>query len=252
VRFDDRDLRVAGAVGLYRMAAGLARPTRSIVSFSRRLSGAYPDATTSERRLIERSGLFDLSYYLIQNPDVLAAGVEPVQHFCESGWREGRRPNACFDPPWYRELYLTRAPDMNPLAHYIRMGETASCRPVAYFDPAWYRDAYALPRRASALGHYLANRRSQRFAPNPHFDLAFYMARYGAEIGPNRDPFAHLVMWGAARNLDPSPVFDSRAYRAASMPAAMVKTTDLASHERQVPLVHFLDASARAAARAQA
>jgi hypothetical protein len=234
------------------MARGLARLTRSIASFSRRLRGSHPDAAERERGVIERSGLFDLSYYLIQNPDVRAAGVDPVQHFCDSGWREGRRPNACFDPAWYRELYLARAPGVNPLVHYIGAGEAAGRRPIAYFDPVWYRDAYALPRRASALGHYLANRRSQRFAPNPHFDLAFYMERYGAEIGPNRDPFAHLVMWGAARDLDPSPAFDSRAYRAASMPATTVKTTDLAAHERQVPLVHFLEASARAAARAQA
>jgi hypothetical protein len=233
------------------MAMRIAGLTRSLVALARRLREANPDAVTRERRLIGGSGLFDLSYYLIQQGDVHAAGVDPVQHFCDYGWREGRRPNACFDPVWYRELYLARAPNVNPLAHYIRAGEAAGCQPIAYFDPAWYRRAYVLPRDASALAHYLANRRSQRFAPNPNFDLAFYMERHGDEIGPNRDPFAHLMRCGAARDLDPSPTFNSRAYRAASMPATNEAATDLAMHERQVPLVHFLDASARAAARAR-
>jgi hypothetical protein len=234
------------------MVSGVTRLSGSIASFVHRLGHMRPNAAERTRRVIGASGLLDLSYYLIQQPDVHKAGVDPVHHFCDHGWREGRRPNPCFDPTWYRELYLARAPDVNPLLHYIRRGEAAGCQPIAYFDPAWYRRAYAVPRDVSALAHYLINRRSQRFAPNPHFDIIFYLERYGAGIGPNRDPFAHLVRCGATQDLDPSPKFDSRAYRATSMPGAPPAATDLATYERQVPLIHFLDASARATARERA
>ena len=67
---------------------------------------------------------------------------------------------------------------------------------------------------------------------------------------PNRDPFAHLVRCGAVRDLDPSPQFDSRAYRAANMGAPSAAPQSLAMHEMLVPLVHHLDALARAAASA--
>jgi tetratricopeptide (TPR) repeat protein len=33
---------------------------------------------------------FDAASYLIDFPDVAAAGVDPWQHYCEFGWREGR------------------------------------------------------------------------------------------------------------------------------------------------------------------
>jgi len=35
--------------------------------------------------------LFDATGYLIDHPDVAAAGVDPWQHYCEFGWHEGRK-----------------------------------------------------------------------------------------------------------------------------------------------------------------
>lgn len=193
------------------------------------------------RCLIARSGLFDASYYLINGADVLAAGADPLQHFCEHGWRENRRPNLYFDSGWYRARYGDAM--VNPLLHYIRCGESEGCRPIPFFDPRWYARTYRLPRGASPLAHYLAHRRSQRFAPSPMFDVAFYLARHGAEIGPNRDPFMHLLRHGAAgRDLDPSASFDSAGYRRVAMVGDTRRWTGLIQHEMRVPLVHHLDA----------
>ncbi|ACL59741.1 hypothetical protein [Methylobacterium nodulans] len=195
--------------------------------------------------LIRESGLVDVNYYFMEGQDVLKAGVDPVEHFCRYGWREGRRPNLCFDPCWYRGRYLAGRPDVNPLAHYIAIGEAAGFRPIAYFNPAWYRQIYAIPPDCGCLKHYLDHRRSQRFAPNALFDIRFYLDRHGHEIGANRDPFAHLLRLGATRDLDPSRVFDSAAYRAQFMGAVDAEPIDLSGHERKVPLVHFLDALVR-------
>ena len=41
--------------------------------------------------------LFDSGYYLRTNPDVAAAGIDPRQHFDQTGWRENRNPSPAFD-----------------------------------------------------------------------------------------------------------------------------------------------------------
>ncbi|MDV2987912.1 UNVERIFIED_CONTAM: hypothetical protein Q9R58_26765 [Methylobacteriaceae bacterium AG10] len=198
-----------------------------------------------ERRLIADSELFDETLYLYEAPDVMREEAEPIEHFCRFGWREGRRPNLYFDPLWYRDRYL-RGADQNPLVHYLTLGEASGCRPVCYFDPHWYARTYRLPRRACALAHFLTHRRSQRFAPNPNFDLAFYLDRYGVEIGPNRDPFAHHLRFGAVRDIDPSPHFDSERYRQSKMTDPPAGTrTPWAEADLRVPLVHYLDTQYR-------
>lgn len=73
--------------------------------------------------IIKKSGLFDPVYYLMNNPDVRAADVDPLRHFVKFGWIEGRNPSAKFDT----KFYLDSNPDVkqsgeNPLVHYIEYG----------------------------------------------------------------------------------------------------------------------------------
>jgi hypothetical protein len=202
--------------------------------------GAEIDAETN---LVKSSGLFDVSYYLLNGGDVAEAQVDPVEHFCIFGWREGRRPNPFFDPRWYCQRYIGGIEyASNPLVHYIRLGERAGFHPISYIDPAWYRRHYGLAGAESSLGHYLKHRRTQRVSPNPAFELPFYLDRHRVEIGPNRDPFMHFVRHGAAlRDHDPSPVFDSARYRREVMAFDRTVRTGLMAHEMRVPLIHWLD-----------
>jgi hypothetical protein len=39
-------------------------------------------------------GEFDATYYSASYPDVVAAGMDPLEHFRHTGWREGRNPRA--------------------------------------------------------------------------------------------------------------------------------------------------------------
>ena len=55
------------------------------------------------------SGLFDAAWYLLQNPDVMDADLDPLLHFYRHGWREGRRPNRYFDTDWYLQHIPTSA-----------------------------------------------------------------------------------------------------------------------------------------------
>ena len=46
-------------------------------------------------------GVFDAAWYLADNPDVAASGMDPLTHYLDTGWREGRDPNPLFDVSWY-------------------------------------------------------------------------------------------------------------------------------------------------------
>lgn len=104
--------------------------------------------------------LFDSDWYLQQNPDVAAAGINPLQHYMQHGWHEGRDPNPLFDT----SFYLEKNPDVaqagiNPLTHYSRDGWREGRSPHPEFDVPWYLEHNSDIREAGVepLGHYLAN-----------------------------------------------------------------------------------------------
>jgi glycosyltransferase involved in cell wall biosynthesis len=66
---------------------------------------------------------FDCNWYLQRNPDVVAAGVNPLVHFVLAGANEGRPPNPNFFPAYYREQLRPDERSENPLAHYILHGQ---------------------------------------------------------------------------------------------------------------------------------
>lgn len=68
-------------------------------------------------------GYFDPAYYSQQNPDVAAAGVDPLRHYEEFGWHEGRNPSARFDTSDYLDQYAdVKNANINPLQHYVQYG----------------------------------------------------------------------------------------------------------------------------------
>ncbi|RKZ08226.1 hypothetical protein DRQ25_09560, partial [Candidatus Fermentibacteria bacterium] len=83
--------------------------------------------------------LFDLSWYIQHNSDVVLEGVDPVSHWLTLGWQEGRDPNPFFNTSWYLELN----PDVadageNPLMHYLSHGAFEGRDPHPLFNSDWY------------------------------------------------------------------------------------------------------------------
>ncbi|HEY8381974.1 MAG TPA: glycosyltransferase [Microvirga sp.] len=75
------------------------------------------------RSTLERSDLFDGAWYLRRNPDVAAAGADPLDHYLYIGGFEGRDPSPGFDSDWYLAAYPdVAAKGLNPLLHYLRRG----------------------------------------------------------------------------------------------------------------------------------
>lgn len=66
---------------------------------------------------------FDAAFYRRTNPDVAAAGLDPLDHFMRFGWREGRDPNAEFSVAAYLRAHPeVAASDENPFVHFLTSG----------------------------------------------------------------------------------------------------------------------------------
>ncbi len=61
-----------------------------------------------------QSGLFDREWYLWANPDVAAKGVDPLKHYCSSGYLERRRPGPNADDAWISRLLEAFPPENSP------------------------------------------------------------------------------------------------------------------------------------------
>ncbi len=75
------------------------------------------------KKIIEKSGLFDVKYYLFTYPDVRLKDINPIMHYIKYGANEGRNPNKEFDTSFYLTNYSdVKESKMNPLVHYILYG----------------------------------------------------------------------------------------------------------------------------------
>ena len=74
--------------------------------------------------MLKKSDLFDSEYYLENNEDVKNAKMDPIKHYLQFGWKEGRNPSAEFNG----NEYLNKRPDVRvagicPLVHYLKFGK---------------------------------------------------------------------------------------------------------------------------------
>lgn len=95
---------------------------------------------------ILKSGYFDPAYYLYQYRDCRLADVDPLLHFVEYGWKEGRSPSTKFDALFY----LRMNPDvkqarLNPLVHYLKHGQYEGRAP--HPNPSTLRSSTRRPAR---------------------------------------------------------------------------------------------------------
>lgn len=87
------------------------------------------------------SRFFDANYYRINNPDLVAAGLNNKQlfeHYLISGLDEGRRASLVFDPSYYlntnRDLKAAGLSNRQAFEHYVTLGQTEGRRPSLFLD----------------------------------------------------------------------------------------------------------------------
>jgi len=75
--------------------------------------------SVDEYKLIQKSKYFNTAWYFRQYPDIKIAKIDPIQHYLEFGWKEGRIPSQYFNDKEYPEIYhLAQSKNINPLVYY--------------------------------------------------------------------------------------------------------------------------------------
>ena len=139
---------------------------------------------------LANSPLFDAQYYLAHNADVAAAGFDPLQHFEQFGWAEGRDPSAAFSDSKYLSANAdVRAAGIDPLLHYVQFGQAEGRSVFTVAD-----------------------------APSPEaalFDANYYLAHNPDVAAAGMDPLLHFQQFGWAEGRDPSATFSDSRYNQA-------------------------------------
>jgi glycosyltransferase involved in cell wall biosynthesis len=111
--------------------------------------------------------LFDARFYLLRNPDVQESGGNPVLHYIEAGWREGRDPHPLFDGRWYvAQTFDLKG--LNPLSHFLRYANLHGASPNRLFDTQLYLRENPDTRRVglNPLEHYVLYGRDEGRIPD--------------------------------------------------------------------------------------
>jgi glycosyltransferase involved in cell wall biosynthesis/tetratricopeptide (TPR) repeat protein len=120
------DVRQSGVLPFAHFLVHGERECRFYCRASRdRLDGlAFDDLDVVRRDMAITAEAFDAGYYRDVDAGCGQPPLDALEHFCRSGWREGRDPNDWFST----RLYLLHYPDVgeigiNPFAHYLLWGK---------------------------------------------------------------------------------------------------------------------------------
>lgn len=193
--------------------------------------------TDPHYRALARSGLFDVRFYLESDPGLDPRYTDPLIHYLETGWQEGRRPNPLFDSSWYRELN-PRCAESDPLLHYIEQGWRDGADPTPLFLTTWYARHYpeSTRRGKTPLSHYLRTGWEKGCRPNPYIDLGRYLEAHPELRIGGRNPLAHYVEHGFQDRTGPLPFFDAGYY---------LEDNPAAGKLAMSPLAHYLQYGVR-------
>lgn len=172
---------------------------------------------------------FSTRRYLQANPDVAAAGMNPLLHYLAHGRAEGR---ACFpvdgdeanampppdpapladgnevlrgSPLLDADFYLDRYPDVrvagiDPLRHYVDHGAREGRWPNPWFDTRWYRRRHQPEGdESNPLVHYLRSPDNRRAWTCEWFDGGHYRAHYPDAAASDATPLEHFLQHGIER-----------------------------------------------------
>ncbi|UOM37198.1 glycosyltransferase [Acuticoccus sp. I52.16.1] len=153
--------------------------------------GIAAPAPLTETQTATLRAHFDADFYLAENADVRATGMDPLTHYVRFGEAEGRAPRADFHPARYRERHgAAVAGAANLFLHYLTLGREQGLEA----EPADSRAA-----------------RAELIARN--FDPEAYLAAYPDVADSGLDPVTHYIEIGEAEGRSPSPDFDPVFYR---------------------------------------
>ncbi|MDB9529149.1 S8 family serine peptidase [Oscillatoria sp. CS-180] len=204
--------------------------------------------------------IFDESFYLADNPDVVealetATFSSGFDHFVQFGLSEGRNPSVLYD----NDVYLSENPDVaqalsdgllsSGLEHFLSFGHREDRNPSSLFRQADYLldnpdvvEALENNSVESAFAHYIRfGMHENRLPMLSLYNEAFYLqdnpdVATAIANGTFTDGFEHYVRFGQQEGRDPSLLFNESIYLQSS-PAAM---TAIANETVNSGFEHFI------------
>jgi len=161
--------------------------------------------------LLRDSKFFDACWYLAVYSDVKIAGVDPIGHYLQFGFSEGRDPSAQFSTAGYLRLHPDVARNgCNPLIHYLLFGRREGRKAVTPDEEQQYQRSKNPNKRSPQYkvqkSHINLLRKSDLY------DAVWYRSVYGDVRSRGVDPVQHYLEFGAAELRDPSPRFSTAGY----------------------------------------
>ena len=167
--------------------------------------------TKKWQKIIKKSNLFDVKFYLFSYPDVRAADIDPIEHFVKYGALNGRNPSNEFNTSFYLEQYEdVRESGINPLVHFLLQGKAEgrlSNKDELYkqiietsglFDEAYYLSIYPDVKSAEveSIMHYVKYGAVEGRNPSKEFDTVFYLEQYEDVRESRMNPLVHYCLYG--------------------------------------------------------
>lgn len=182
--------------------------------------------------------LFDTEDYLDANPDVAAAGVNPLLHYLTHGARQGRGTG---EDSFDFAAYLAQNPEADDpgstvLTHVLNGGAAGTIVGQDIengFDSLFYlmNNPDVADSGMDAKFHFDKHGEAEGRAPNALFDPKAYYAANPDVAASGMGALDHYMEYGAKEGRDPGPFFDSSSYLDANPDVAAAGAN---------PLEHFL------------
>ncbi len=174
------------------------------------------------------SAVLDGAFYRAVYPDIVDAELDPVRHYVESGWREGRDPAPWFSTRAYAETYpdVVRA-GWNPLHHFLVQGRREGREVVRSSEaddyllrrarrgeePAWsFESLTGGTKDPDLIAEESAARHRERVLAATEFDAAFYVTANLDVAKVGADPLEHFLTTGWKEGRDPNADFSVKDY----------------------------------------
>lgn len=197
------------------------------------------DSIRDDINLISDSGLFDIDWVVQQNPDLI--GLNPIEHYCVWGYKEGRNPNRYFDTQWYMSTHKVV---VNPLVHYITKGWKLGFNPSYNFDARKYSKEYiptsndvnpllfhfqeGAAKGFQAIRCDYGRHDCRTILDSGLFDYEWMRLKYPDLKG--HDPLLHFCVFGFKERRLPNPFFDTEWY-----------AQQYLDQSETNPLVHYIE-----------
>ncbi|MDO5826218.1 MAG: hypothetical protein Q4Q22_07545, partial [Methanosphaera sp.] len=174
--------------------------------------------TIKAYHIIKKESLFDVGYYINNNPRLLKEGNDLLLHYIYEGEKLGYKPHKNFDG----NRYLSLNPDVkkenyNPLVHYALYGRSEKRN--LNFD----LDMDSIPESIKDDVELIHD--------SGLFNEAFYLDKYEDVLNSQLHPIEHYVRFGFKEKRNPSTSFNTDFY---------VKKYDDFNIYTINPLVHYI------------